>query len=211
MNFTGVFDDLDFFDCHPEQPYLVKRPMLVETFELHGPPAPESLCSPFLARHVYKFSNTLCTFILTGRALMTPLFFCELLRTLGLCPNLQSLTLPNPVLSQPSTQSTFSSLGGSTQRPVLKFLQLVSAAHRNRPRLHAAFMLDYAWLRDQFCPFDLRSVKELVVGSAAPMEVLLPTVKDSLVRLEFCVPFDTQQAWDNFGELIFAPASSNKF
>ncbi|KAE9401111.1 hypothetical protein BT96DRAFT_992469 [Gymnopus androsaceus JB14] len=64
---------------------------------------------------------------------------------------------------------------------------------------------DYAWLANDLCPFDLHSLKEIIAGSAAPMEVLLPTVKDSLLRLEYCCPFDTKESWSKFEKLRCTP------
>ncbi|KAE9384917.1 hypothetical protein BT96DRAFT_950235 [Gymnopus androsaceus JB14] len=202
INFELPFHGITFIDRILEPPlHFEQKHMAIESLELHGMRVSPLPPSAFLVPSIITFSTTLRGFTLNHQCQMAPVFFFELLQALGQCKKLESLTLANSVSLEPFLESfqTFNLLARGLERPKLEFLQLVSVSHRERPHvLHTASTADYAWLDDELCPFDLHSLKEIIAGSAAPMEILLPTVKDSLVRLEFCCPFDTKESWSDF-------------
>ncbi|KAE9397102.1 hypothetical protein BT96DRAFT_996067 [Gymnopus androsaceus JB14] len=204
INFELPFHGITFIDRILEPPLrFEQRCMAIESLELHGMRVSALPPSAFLVPSIITFSTTLRGFALKHQCQMAPVFFFELLQALGQCKKLESLTLANSAALEPFLESfrMFNLSARGLERPKLEFLQLVSVSHRERPHvLHTASTADYAWLDDELCPFDLHSLKEIIAGSAAPMEILLPTVKDSLVSLEFCCPFDTKESWSDFGK-----------
>ncbi|KAE9387315.1 hypothetical protein BT96DRAFT_948442 [Gymnopus androsaceus JB14] len=210
INFDHPFHDITFIDRTLELPVrFERRCMATESLEFQGVRASALPPSIFMLPSIITFSTTLRRFALDHDCRMAPVFFYELLQALGQCKQLESLTLANPVYLEPVFLQSFRNFnvlaGNSLERPRLELIQLVSASHRERPRVHTANTADYAWLADDLCPFDLHSLKEIIAGSAAPMEVLLPTVKDSLLRLEYCCPFDTKESWSKFEKLRCTP------
>ncbi|KAJ3805437.1 hypothetical protein F5876DRAFT_69797 [Lentinula aff. lateritia] len=164
-------------------------------------------------------SLTLETFTLRDSIPVSYPAFCDILKALGRCKRLRNLTLPPPYRigdNQSAAQqraddalAEFDKMARDLlpfeDRPQLNFLQLIPSAYRDNPRPNTAAMRDplaseYKWLEEGKCPFNLRLLRELVIGPPVAIQVVLPITRRSLHRLEVCQAFDTRSSWTLYGE-----------
>ncbi|KAJ3905728.1 hypothetical protein F5879DRAFT_988038 [Lentinula edodes] len=169
-------------------------------------------------------SLTLETFTLRDPIPVSYPAFCDVLKALGRCKRLRNLTLPPPYRigdNQSAAQqraddalAEFDKMARDLlpfeDRPQLNFLQLIPSAYRDNPRPNTAAMRDplaseYKWLEEGKCPFNLRLLRELVIGTPVAIQVVLPITRRSLHRLEVCQAFDTRSSWTLYEDFLASP------
>ncbi|KAJ3925475.1 MAG: hypothetical protein NXY57DRAFT_967754 [Lentinula lateritia] len=150
-------------------------------------------------------SLTLETFTLRDSIPVSYPAFCDILKALGRCKRLRNLTLPPPYRigdNQSAAQqraddalAEFDKMARDLlpfeDRPQLNFLQLIPSAYRDNPRPNTAAMRDplaseYKWLEEGKCPFNLRLLRELVIGP--PLQYrLFSLLRDGVFTGSRCV------------------------
>lgn len=183
--------------------------MPIRRIELYGP---HSMPSSFLLDSIRTFSATLESFTVHASFCMPYRVFVDLIQVLGLCPNLSRLTLPCPsertngCQQCPDPHSRAEEAEAAyhdfppvnTLRPRLKYLQIITTRQRRQPELDSPFDVqptapEWGWLAHPNSPFELRYLKEIVIGDPAAAQLLFPLARASLARVEFSAPGDMQK------------------
>ncbi|KAJ3889188.1 hypothetical protein GG344DRAFT_79034 [Lentinula edodes] len=191
-------------------------PILLRNLEIRG--------TDFIAtketinKAIVAFSGTLTTFIIHNSLRMSYQDFCGVLKSLGHCKMLRTLTLPPPAREfgdRSSTRQRADEAHAAIQtmahveeeKAKLAFLQLIPSSYRHEPQYtgKAPRTQEYEWLSGRRCPFDLSELETLVLGAVSTAQILLPSISERLTRLEFCLPFDNRCSWTEYENLLGAP------
>ncbi|KAJ3905726.1 hypothetical protein F5879DRAFT_988035 [Lentinula edodes] len=170
------------------------RTMAIQNLELIGRGFKRPLLSiSRVPETVLAFSNTLRSFMMHDEADMTGDAYCNLLNALGRCKNLTHLTLPSG-REFDDTQLERLHAPLSADRPRILCLQTLPTYYRHHLAWNtgASEARRWSWVFHENCPLDLQSVEELIVGNTGVALLLLPSMRASLIRLEFCAKFDAR-------------------
>ncbi|KAJ3804481.1 hypothetical protein F5876DRAFT_70597 [Lentinula aff. lateritia] len=192
---------------------LVTTPMRVKTLEFRIRHSLLEIGPEYINETISAFCPNLETFTIGDAVPLLYSSFSVVLNTLGKCKNLRNLTLPAPAIPEYHRDCTedgaFFQLAPITDiRPQLRFLQLVSTEDRDNPQIRTVASRmpfkasEYSWLEEPTCPFDVRTLRVLVIGSPAATQIILPLVSHSLCRLEVCQAFDQLSSWTQYASPI---------
>ncbi|KAH7874276.1 uncharacterized protein C8R40DRAFT_1171810 [Lentinula edodes] len=179
--------------------------------------------SKYINETICTFSPILEVFIFHDSIPMLYSSFRTILESLGQCKYLRKLSLPPA--AKPGGGSRQSHVDDAYNafrqlahelpriegRPQLQYLQLVSAEGRDSPQLSTTACakgpqeMEYKWLEETHCPFDLHGLRVLVVGCPFAAQIVLPIVSTSLCRLELCQAFDTRLSWSHYEDFRASP------
>ncbi|KAJ3855441.1 hypothetical protein EV368DRAFT_79657 [Lentinula lateritia] len=195
---------------------LVTTPMRVKTLEFRIRHSLLEIGPEYINETISAFCPNLETFTIGDAVPLLYSSFSVVLNTLGKCKNLRNLTLPAPAIPEYHRDCTedgaFFQLAPITDiRPQLRFLQLVSTEDRDNPQIRTVASRmpfkasEYSWLEEPTCPFDVRTLRVLVIGSPAATQIILPLVSHSLCRLEVCQAFDQLSSWTQYAKYQASP------
>ncbi|KAJ3887369.1 hypothetical protein GG344DRAFT_80816 [Lentinula edodes] len=195
---------------------LVTMPMRVKTLEFRIRNSLSEIGPEYINETISTFCPNLETFTIGDAVPFLYSSFSVVLNTLGKCKNLRTLTLPAPAIPEYHRDCTedgaFFQLAPITDiRPQLRFLQLVPTEDRDNPQIQTVASRkpfkasEYSWLEEPTCPFDVRTLRVLVIGSPAATQIILPCVSHSLCRLEVCQAFDQLSSWTQYAKYQASP------
>ncbi|KAE9393021.1 hypothetical protein BT96DRAFT_999822 [Gymnopus androsaceus JB14] len=169
---------------------------------------------PMVFTFIYTFRTTLTSFISHNNIIIGADAFLDLLHALGQCPNISCLTLPCPrsnmgayLFDFPCKKTTMPIMLAKLNQPRITYLQIMPTWSRYCGSLDSVEepgMQAWQWLSNDLCPFDLSSMEELVVGSPAAVEILLPIKTVDKLRASATPP--APACWHSFTTFFLAVA-----